>query len=642
MYKMVKKMAILALASSIHQPPLMNHFALMCSQLVCTIYKPSSQLSRACFQFERISMNTTQLQLRPSSECPQLYNRLKNSCDGTFFILDQERYINDFLLTKYSDICGYPKHNTYFLFTEAEHVPSPVTTAIDFLNQSTEGMNIEELLRHCSTKLFKALSPGSAVEAHLDDEDEFRHGAAAAAADDDEEDHLYDSDSDNDFDGWLTGSLSNQISKIVSSHHHLSADAITEVDNQIKKQLRTVKFAGFRIGILCGMKAESNSSMLCVSIRIAKLGLSAEAIQAWELNRDHYIVLLIRYNGSYRSFQDIVDAPVRYTGLEFRVGVSHNYKPKYNEALAAFTSSKGVSNEKSSHSNDEAKDGNQSFERFFLSSSINQFMNEQFISLLKIRHAQSLDWDGAKRFYMKQQGRPTAHSDTEPGPTLLDAPSSDRMETDSTDDHLSEAGNVENCSLPLVAMQFALRYITQCTKYCLVCHNKTEETFEALKPYVCSNPLCLFQYMQLGFGTSIEHEILTQPYVVDLLISFCYTAAASQKLREYPVGMNLRVPAFGVPVQPVQQNRFFNPTSLPGSPDTPSIATSPKMAHHTVNYHSASNEAIVSSSEYCKLHPGDWVCIRTFDGTSHLSGRISNSKRLYNFPCYSQFPFLEI
>lgn len=85
-------------------------------------------------------------------------------------------------------------------------------------------------------------------------------------------------------------------------------------------------------------------------------------------------------------------------------------------------------------------------------------------------------------------------------------------------------------SFPLVAIQFCLRYLTRCTEFCLVCHDKIKEEFEALKPYVCDKPLCLFQYMTLGFGPSIEHEILTQPYVVDLLVSFCYAAAKVRRI----------------------------------------------------------------------------------------------------------------
>lgn len=92
-------------------------------------------------------------------------------------------------------------------------------------------------------------------------------------------------------------------------------------------------------------------------------------------------------------------------------------------------------------------------------------------------------------------------------------------------------------------MQFALRHLVRCTEFCLVCHCKVEADFEALKPYVCDKPLCLYQYMNLGFGPSIGHEIITQPHVVDLLISFCYTSANYRKLRYLPTGMALMVPS---------------------------------------------------------------------------------------------------
>ncbi len=52
--------------------------------------------------------------------------------------------------------------------------------------------------------------------------------------------------------------------------------------------------------------------------------------------------------------------------------------------------------------------------------------------------------------------------------------------------------------------------------------SRAGDNLEALKPYVCDKPLCLYQYMSLGFGPSIEHEIISQPYVVDLLTTFCY------------------------------------------------------------------------------------------------------------------------
>lgn len=105
-------------------------------------------------------------------------------------------------------------------------------------------------------------------------------------------------------------------------------------------------------------------------------------------------------------------------------------------------------------------------------------------------------------------------------------------------------------SFPLLAMQFTLRHLVRCTEFCLVCHTKVHSDFEALKPYVCSGPLCLYQYMSLGFGPTIEYEIVSQPTVVDLLVSFCYVAATTDKLTQFPSGMNLTVPV--VPLQPFQ------------------------------------------------------------------------------------------
>ena len=43
--------------------------------------------------------------------------------------------------------------------------------------------------------------------------------------------------------------------------------------------------------------------------------------------------------------------------------------------------------------------------------------------------------------------------------------------------------------------------------------------------------------MSLGFGPSIEHEIIGQPTVVDLLISFCYASTKTGTLADFPDGM---------------------------------------------------------------------------------------------------------
>jgi len=111
-------------------------------------------------------------------------------------------------------------------------------------------------------------------------------------------------------------------------------------------------------------------------------------------------------------------------------------------------------------------------------------------------------------------------------------------------DALSKEGfrGIES-SFPLIAMQCALRHLVRCTEFCLVCHDKIQTDFEAMRPYVCDSPLCLYQYMSLGFGPSVESDILTQPTVVDLLVSFCYSAAEALKLQTFPTGMNILVPS---------------------------------------------------------------------------------------------------
>lgn len=156
--------------------------------------------------------------------------------------------------------------------------------------------------------------------------------------------------------------------------------------------------------------------------------------------------------------------------------------------------------------------------------------------------------------------------------------------------------SIADTSFPLVAMQFALRHLVRCTEFCLVCHTKVHSDFEALKPYVCSSPLCLYQYMSLGFGPSIEYEIVSQPTVVDLLVSFCYVAAKTDKLTQFPSGMNLTVPV--VPLKPFQANyhRLKNELHLNDKGDEviPILKVGDWVQVHTGTISIAANEFIHS------------------------------------------------
>lgn len=194
-----------------------------------------------------------------------------------------------------------------------------------------------------------------------------------------------------------------------------------------------------------------------------------------------------------------------------------------------------------------------------------------------------------------------------------------------TADHLQE-GTGDNMSLPLIGMQFVMRYLVRCTEFCLVCHDKIPGDFEALKPYVCSKPLCLYQYMSLGFGPSIEHAILTQPYVVDLLISFCYSTAKKPtdvKLRQYPVGMSLIVPE-------TDDVTVLNPGTRRTPSQNAATNTRERMPPRTVKFDESGGELLFpDSSQPCPISVGDWIMLSTASKFPNNARRSVCMMRLY-------------
>lgn len=168
-------------------------------------------------------------------------------------------------------------------------------------------------------------------------------------------------------------------------------------------------------------------------------------------------------------------------------------------------------------------------------------------------------------------------------------------------------------------MQFALRHLVRCTEFCLVCHCKVEADFEALKPYVCSKPLCLYQYMSLGFGPSIEHEIITQPHVVDLLISFCYASAYNRKMKDLPTGMALMVPG---PLSMQEYHTFppppalhtYHPSNFNNTKENDRPGYTPSK--YKAKLDREKMELIFSSScERPPLFVGSWITIAMDDNT---------------------------
>ncbi|TVY21133.1 Ubiquitin-conjugating enzyme E2 Q2 [Lachnellula arida] len=499
------------------------------------------------------------------------------------------------------DVSEYPDGNTYMISTISENVPEGVNNSLDTVQETSAGMSLPDLVAAISKKLLKLLVSGSRENpVDLDD-------ASDAASDvemTDDESENYSSDDDWGMDPSGGG-------RATATAIKLSPRDAAKINQRIRADLRAVKLAGFRIGILNGLKADSVSSMLSISVQVTKLGLSDEAIQAWDLEAQQYIVLLIRYSNGYKDFETIMREAAKSAGVDFRIGFSNKYKPTNLEAVVAFTElAKNAkdSSETANPGSEEHEKKAAGFSNLFISSSLNEFINQTFISLVKIRGSIGVNWLGAKAWYNHNQSRTDTPNSELPEEYYVKDVHESTLPDMLAKDHMDDV-QATQISIPLVAAQFSLRYLVRCTEYCLVCHDKIEEQFDALKPYVCSKPLCLYQYMSLGFGPSVEHEIMTQPYVVDLLVSFCYSSAMNQRLREYPTGMSLAVPAVifrrtnyqassrGAPQAGIQTPRT--------SDESAKILTDVKI---DINRHEI---VFDGSQEGSPVRKGDWVIVTT-------------------------------
>ncbi|KAI1769688.1 hypothetical protein GGR53DRAFT_11741 [Hypoxylon sp. FL1150] len=446
------------------------------------------------------------------------------------------------------DTQSYPDGN-YFLTYTNHDVPREVAQVLDDSIAETSGMKVVDMLGNLSRRL-RAISHADLQDA-VQDIDMVDADDLGVLTGDDDSDLEHDYDDADLFDDDVTFGIHRKIDDLSRP-----MDITSSIQQRFRSDLLSVFKAGFHTGKACGFDKGSLENIIWISIRVSKLHLSREVREAWDLASSDYIILLIQYLDRYTSFEDAVNMPARSSNLAFRLRKSSKKKPTYDQAVAAFSDSQP---------RQQGSNGLQLYS-LWISKSIESFMDGEFLSLLKLRHKHAISWEQAKDMLLRQM-KSTENLEDVNFPSVPDEQSTGderrnheaQLPSFLIDDHLLSKGET---SLQLVAFQFALHYLVRCTDYCTICHRKSEGNFDALKPYVCSQPLCLFQYMNLGFGPSIEAEIINQPKVVDLLISLCFvslsfsmTKGASYSMmksapssttkggmREFPTGLNLQVP----------------------------------------------------------------------------------------------------
>ncbi|KAF3766546.1 hypothetical protein M406DRAFT_38809 [Cryphonectria parasitica EP155] len=418
---------------------------------------------------------------------------------------------------------AYPDDHSFLLFTDAEDAPPELVKALGDLQNYTFGQNIFDSLRDVSSGLTRALK---LVYYEPEEDDEYE---------------------DDDIFGL-------NVSQGDSSGHGDGHKTSSATLAKIKRDLRQARSAGVKVGILHGVNDQARTHTLSLSVRASKLGISDETLEAWDVDPSEYIVLLLRVNEPYAAAYKMEQHGAAFFAVDFRFGKCSRYKPDPKLAWKAFGSQSQHSGAAATAPHRDAE--GPAVQKLFISNSLEQFMKENFMSLFSLRLSGCTSWDDAHTRYTEINNRHRPANATQETASRTTSGTDYRTTTPAL--LLVDAFDkpIEDISLPLVAMQFATHYFVRCTDYCLRCHRRLSKDFEALKPFVCSDPLCLFQYMAMGLGPSIEHEVMTQPYVVDLLVSLCYssieqpsyllgytpTLPSSYPIRDFPTGLRLKVP----------------------------------------------------------------------------------------------------
>jgi ubiquitin-conjugating enzyme E2 Q len=537
----------------------------------------------------------------------------------------------------------YPQEH-YFLAYATDDVPDGLSKTLDeFISQST-GLKVREALEALSRSFCIALGGDiSQFSPNVDDIADTEMTDIEEEPDNNLED---DNDDDEDeFDGFEIDEDSNAIfglgepRRITTVPSQDQVKLSPEALSRVRRDLRAVRYGGFKVAPLCGLVGNAAYSIICMSVKVEKLCLCIETLEAWELRAEEYIVVLVRYNGPYQTFEATLDRASELSNLQFRIRKCSSSKPTLAQAINAFAGHDTNELASITDPGTTAADKGIEFGQLGIGQTIDTFMDSDFVPMLKLRIIYGVSWDAAKAALVKvsRSAYPTHAQELES--IIADGSFESEAQADAVKVpaflHAAWPVSHGDKSLPLIAAQFALRFFVRCTDYCMVCHRRVEGNYEALKPYVCDDKLCLFQYMSLGYGPNIEHEIISQPNVADLLISFCFAALQGAPqlrssyvpgsspvarvcgLREFPNGLSLLVPNVRSPYAPIVQ-----PQSAPANAPSPNSETKIASGNtfttagmtlinsiDVVFNWDKSTMTFVNGTDAWKVREGNWVAI---------------------------------
>ncbi len=516
---------------------------------------------------------------------------------------------DSFWLTIITELSDYPSSHMCMIYG-ADNASASVASALDDITSDAMGKTIPQILELVSRRLESTDSDGDQQMLDSQEFDDFDDGE-----DDYEEDEYFPGDDDMLPRGLAAG---NANSTIPGGY----TEATAAFKQRIRNDLLIARSEGFKVGHQGGLM-DGLGCYVSLAIRIAKLGISEEAMQAWQLEPSEYLVTVFHYPNGYKSMDDLksFDANQAKRNFAVRFGISTTYKPTMQEAIQTFTVLSKEEEKRREESqqteSQQVSSAQKGFRNSFISRPLNELLEQRLHMLIKYRYS-GMPWHGAESFYNDQiLFASHTESDASNDKYYEEEHVSTAWPKLVTDDHIQCSFGQEH-SLPLVGMQFVLRHFVRCTEFCLICFTKMPDDLQAIKPYVCDNPLCLYQYMSLGFGPSIEHEILSQPKVVDLLISFCYSSARLSRLRDFPTGLSLAVPpavSNEKDYSTLQPHYSYHAPPVQQTP-TKTVALAQPTAIN-MRYNADTKEMLFDDRlQACPVMNGNWIVIRTDDDTS--------------------------
>lgn len=280
----------------------------------------------------------------------------------------------------------YPDNNNFLLFTDSDDMTGQISAALEQVQDYTFGQKILEAITTISTSIQRSLgNVDSDGDTNMDGVQR-SHLAEDEHENDDDSEAIYSYDDDDDDEEFGLASLLPQkampASRIESS-----------VLRRIKRDLRKAHEAGCKVGVLGGLDGSSRTHIISLSMRASKLGLSQETLEAWDVEVSDYIALLIRIEDVYPSADKLAEQVTSNFHIQFRFGKCTKYKPSLKQAQEAFATTLRTTT--SEDTSTDTKNDNHEFQKVFMSNSMEQFMNESFISLVKLRFRGYATWDDA-------------------------------------------------------------------------------------------------------------------------------------------------------------------------------------------------------------------------------------------------------